>query len=48
MPHPPYSSDLVSSDFYSFPTVKELLERIQLADEGQLFECLPGVLSDLD
>jgi hypothetical protein len=33
MPHPPYSFDLASSDFYLFPTVKEKVERIQLADE---------------
>jgi histone-lysine N-methyltransferase SETMAR len=33
--HPPYSSDLAPSDLYLFPTVKEKLERIQLADEDQ-------------
>jgi hypothetical protein len=40
MPHPPYSPNLATSDFYFFPTVKEKLERIQLADEDQFFECL--------
>jgi hypothetical protein len=35
MPQPPYSHDLVPSDFHLFPTVKEKLERIQLADENQ-------------
>jgi hypothetical protein len=48
MQHPPYSSDLAPSDFYLFPTVKEKLERIQLADEDQFFECLQEVLRDLD
>jgi hypothetical protein len=35
MPHQPYSPDLAPSDFYLFPTVKEKLERIQLADEDK-------------
>jgi hypothetical protein len=46
--HPPYSSDLALSDFYMFPTVKEKLERIQLADEDQFFECLQEVLRGID
>jgi hypothetical protein len=33
MPNPPYSPDLGTSDFYLFPTVKEKLERIQVAEE---------------
>jgi hypothetical protein len=37
MRHPPHSVDLASNDFYLFPTVKEKLERIQLADEYQFF-----------
>jgi hypothetical protein len=48
MPHPQYSPDLASSDFYLFSTVKEKLERIQLADEDQVSECLQGVLRGLD
>jgi hypothetical protein len=48
MPQPPYSHDLVHSDFYLFPTVKERLERIQLADEDKFFECLQEVLRGLD
>jgi DNA-binding transcriptional regulator YbjK len=31
-----------------FPTVKEKLEKIQLADEDQFFECLQEFLRDLD
>jgi uncharacterized protein YecT (DUF1311 family) len=31
-----------------FPTVKEKLERIQLADEDQFFECLQEMLRGLD
>jgi hypothetical protein len=48
MRHPWYSPELASRDFYLFPTVKEKLERIQLADEDQFFECLHGVLRGLD
>jgi hypothetical protein len=35
MLHPPYSPDLAPGDFYLFLTVKEKLERVQLADEDQ-------------
>jgi hypothetical protein len=31
-----------------FPIVKEKLERIQLTDEDQFFECLQEVLSGLN
>jgi hypothetical protein len=40
----PYSPDLVCSDFYLFPLVKEKLERIQMADENQFFESLQEIL----
>jgi hypothetical protein len=48
IPYPPYSPDLTTNDFYLFPTVKEKLERTHLADEDQFFECLQGILRDLD
>jgi hypothetical protein len=48
MPYPPYLPDLAFSDFYLFPIIKEKLERIQVADEDQFFECLQEVLRDLD
>jgi hypothetical protein len=48
MPHSPYLSDLAPSDFYLFATVKEKLERIQVADEDQLFDCLQEILSGID
>jgi hypothetical protein len=48
MPHLLYSPNLASNDFYLFPTVKEKLERIQLADEDQFLECLQEVLKSLD
>jgi hypothetical protein len=48
MPHSPYSLDLAFSYFYLFPIVKEKLERIQLADEDQFFECLQEVLRGID
>jgi hypothetical protein len=44
MPHPPYSFDLASGDFYLFPTIKEKLERIQLADDDRFF----AIVSALD
>jgi hypothetical protein len=31
-----------------FPTVKEKLERIQLADEDQFFDCLQEILRGID
>jgi histone-lysine N-methyltransferase SETMAR len=37
MPDPPYSPDLAPSDLHLFPTVKQKLEGIQLADEDQFF-----------
>jgi hypothetical protein len=36
------------SNLYLFPTVKEKLERIHLADEDQFFECLRGAVKGLD
>jgi hypothetical protein len=48
MQHPPYSYHLVNSDFYLFPTVKEKLERIELADEDQFLECLQEVLRGIN
>jgi hypothetical protein len=48
MPYQSYSPDLAPSDFYLFPTVKGKLERIQLADKDQLFECLQEILRYLD
>jgi hypothetical protein len=40
MPQPPHSPDLALNDFYLFLTVKEKLERTQVADEEQFFESL--------
>jgi hypothetical protein len=48
MPQPPYSPDLALSDFYLFPTVKEKLERTQMADEDQFFESLEAILRRID
>jgi hypothetical protein len=44
----PYLPDLSPSDFYLFPTVKEKLERIQVADEDQFSECLQEILRGID
>jgi histone-lysine N-methyltransferase SETMAR len=48
MPQSHYSPDMAPIDFYLFPTIKEKLERIHLADEDQLFEYLQAVVKRLD
>jgi hypothetical protein len=48
MQQPPYSPDLASSDFYLFPTMKEKIERTQVADEDEFFESLQVILNDID
>jgi hypothetical protein len=48
MPHSSYSLDLAPGDLYLFPTIKEKLERIPLADEDQFFQCLQEVLRGID
>jgi hypothetical protein len=45
--HPPYSPDLAPSDFYLFPTVKEKLKDIEMADEGDLSYRLQEPLNDI-
>jgi hypothetical protein len=47
MPYSGYSLDLAFSDFCLFPTVKEELEQIQLADEDHFFECLQELVRGL-
>jgi hypothetical protein len=44
----PYSPDLALSDFSLFPTMKEELEQIQVADEDQFFESLQEILRNID
>jgi hypothetical protein len=44
MLHSPYSSDLALSDFYLFPTVKEKLERTQVANQDQFFTVVLSAL----
>jgi hypothetical protein len=44
MPQHPYSQDFTSSDFYSFPTVKNRVEKIPTVDEDNLFEQLLEIL----
>jgi hypothetical protein len=48
MPHSLYLSDLASSDFYLFATVKEKIERIQVSQEDQHFECLQEILGSIN
>jgi hypothetical protein len=46
--HPAYSPDLAFSDFYMFLTIKEKLERIQVADEDQFLESLQEISRSID
>jgi hypothetical protein len=48
MPQLPYSADLALSDFYLFPTVKQKLERTQVADEDEFLESLQAILRGID
>jgi hypothetical protein len=48
MLQPPYSHYLAPSDFYLFPTVKEKLERTQVAGEDQFLESLQAILRGID
>ena len=47
MPHPPYSPNLASSDFFLFPWMKKVLKGEQLADveevEQKTTEVLKGI-----
>jgi chromosome condensin MukBEF MukE localization factor len=44
MPHPPFSLDLVSNNFYLFVTVKERLEHAGIMNDEELFEELHTIL----
>jgi hypothetical protein len=48
MPEPPYLPGLATSYFYLFPTVKEKLERTQVADARQCFDSLHAILRGID
>jgi hypothetical protein len=48
MPQPPYSPDRASSDFCLFLTVKEKLERTQVAEEDSCFKFLQAILRGID
>jgi hypothetical protein len=45
--HPPYPPDLAPSDFYLFPTIKERLTDIQMADEEDLLCRLRELLNEI-
>jgi transposase InsO family protein len=47
MPQPPYSQDLVPSDFYFFGTVQNRLEQIQASDADDFFEQLYEKLNSI-
>jgi hypothetical protein len=48
MPQPPYLLDLAPIDFHLFPTVKEKLEKTQVADQEQFFKSLRAILRGID
>jgi hypothetical protein len=48
IPQPLYSPGLASSNFYLFLTVKEKLERTQVADEDQFSASLQAILRGVD
>jgi hypothetical protein len=48
MPQSCYSPNLASSAFYLFPTLKEELERIQVIDDDQFFDCLQEIFRGID
>jgi hypothetical protein len=48
MPQLPYSPDLAPNGFYLFSTVKEKLERSQVANEDQFFESLQAIFRDIE
>jgi hypothetical protein len=44
MPHPPYSPDVASNDFYLFGTVKRKLERVRITEPDEFVEKLHSIL----
>jgi histone-lysine N-methyltransferase SETMAR len=46
-PHPPYSPDLASSDFFLFEHVKHAIERAGFPSEETLLAEIPSIVSDL-
>jgi hypothetical protein len=47
-PHPPYSPDLVPSDFDLFGYVKRCLAGLSFEDADQLRAAVEGVLEDIE
>jgi hypothetical protein len=47
-PHPSYSLDLTSSDFYLFSHVKKLLRGYEFADREALLHAIEDILSDIE
>jgi hypothetical protein len=46
-PHPPYSPDLASSDFYLFGYIKQLLVEHELPDRGAFLEAVRHILEGI-
>jgi hypothetical protein len=47
-PHPPYSLDLATSEFYLFGYVKRCLAGLSFEDADQLLAAVEGVLDGLE
>jgi hypothetical protein len=47
-PHPPYSPDLVPSDFYLFGYVKRCLTGVSFEDADQLLAAVEDVLEGIE
>jgi histone-lysine N-methyltransferase SETMAR len=47
-PHPPYSPDLASSDFYLFEYVKRCLAGLSFEDADQLLAAVEGSLEGIE
>jgi hypothetical protein len=47
-PHPAYSPDLASSDFYLFGSVKQLLSGCQFADQHSLLQAVSDILVTIE
>jgi histone-lysine N-methyltransferase SETMAR len=47
-PHPPYSPDLATSDFYLFGHVKRCLAGLSFEDADQLLTAVEGILEGIE
>jgi hypothetical protein len=48
VPHPPYSPDLASSDFYFFGYIKQLLLGCEFTDRDSLLQGIRDILEGIE